>query len=206
MTLIEIIAALFGLTCVWFCVIRNVWNWPTGLVQVSLLIIVFYNAKLYADMVLQILYVVLQCVGWIAWLRSNEGSMEPVQVRLLSWPGKWLGILATILMTFVFHWLLSNYTDAELPLADSFVAAASLVAQTLLVRRFVESWIYWIVVDTVGIWLFGYKQLYPTAVLYGVFWVMAVIGWISWQKACRAATATKERKSVEAIEREAHTS
>jgi nicotinamide mononucleotide transporter len=188
MTILEIIAAIFGFLCVCFYIIRNVWSWPTGLVQVLLLIAVFYHAKLYADMALHVVYVGLQIFGWVAWQKSLRiapsvaAGSEAIVVRSLNLRGNITCILATILLTVAFSSMLVHWTDAELPIVDSFVAAASLVAQYLLATRHLENWIYWIVVDTVGVGLFAYKELYPTAILYALFWVMAIVGLVVWNR------------------------
>jgi nicotinamide mononucleotide transporter len=192
MSLIEIIAAIFGFLCVWFYIVRNQLSWPTGLVQVVLLIVVFRQAKLYADMNLHIVYAVLQLYGWWEWARQNRTTAglanevsapesTGIKVKRLALCGHVTGIAAVVLMTGVFVWLLRTFTDASLPIPDSFVAATSLVAQFLLIWRYVETWWYWIVVDIVGIGLFAFKQLYPTTVLYVLFLVMAIVGLRTWQ-------------------------
>jgi nicotinamide mononucleotide transporter len=198
MTSLEIVAAIAGFLCVYFYIVRNVWSWPMGLVQVILLIAVFLHAKLYADMVLHVLYVVLQFYGWWAWHHSNRvvsNSMpredERVELRSLTLRGNAIAIASTATMTIVFTYALTQWTNAELPMPDSFVAAASLVAQFLLAGRYIENWLYWIVVDTVGIGLFAYKELYPTAILYGFFWLMAVIGFVTWRRSLRGKWASE---------------
>ncbi|MFN7736146.1 MAG: nicotinamide riboside transporter PnuC [Pirellula sp.] len=192
MSTLEIIAALFGLACVWLTIVRNVWSWPTGLVQVLLLIVVFWQAKLYADMLLQVVFVVFQVYGWWQWTLSLGDTKGPVSsrievaVRTLPSPSWWLGILSSIaLLTGLFSSSLIYWTDAQYPIADSFIAATSLVAQTLLAKRFIESWPLWIVVDSVAMFVFWGRGLYPTAILYGVFWIMAVMGWMEWVRSQR---------------------
>lgn len=191
MTILEIIAAIFGFLCVWFYIVRSVWSWPTGLVQVLLFIAVFYHAKLYADMALHVIYVGLQIFGWVAWQKSlriapsNTAGSEMIVVRSLSMQGNITCILVSIVLTIAFSSMLLKWTDAELPIADSFVAAASLVAQYLLATRRLENWIYWIIIDMVGVGLFAYKELYPTAILYALFWVMAIVGLVAWNRAAQ---------------------
>lgn len=192
MSTLEIIAALFGLACVWLTIVRNVWSWPTGLVQVLLLIVVFWQARLYADMLLQVVFVAFQVYGWWQWSISVRGPKESfpsrfeVAVRTLPTPVWWLGILAAIaLLTALFSSSLIYWTDAQYPIADSFIAATSLVAQTLLAKRFIENWSLWIAVDSVAIFVFWGRGLYPTAILYGVFWGMAVMGWMEWVRSQR---------------------
>jgi len=192
MSTLEIVAAIFGLACVWLTIARNVWSWPTGLVQVLLLIMVFWQAKLYADMLLQVFFVAFQIYGWRQWMLSSNDpkatvvSRFEVAVRTLPTLIWWLGILAAIaLLTALFSSSLIVWTDAQYPVADSFIAATSLVAQTLLAKRFIESWPLWIVVDSVAMFVFWGRGLYPTAILYGVFWGMAVMGWIEWVRSQR---------------------
>lgn len=196
MTYVEIIAALFGFMCVYFFIVRNHWSWPTGFVQVVLLIAVFLQAKLYADMVLHVVYAVLQLYGWWAWWRSTQprstgiaeeaATSTEIRVRVLS---KWdhaICITLGLAMTAVFAFLLRNYTNAASPILDSFVAAMSLVAQFLLAWRYLENWCYWIVVDVVGVGLFASKLLYPTTALYVLFMVMAIVGYLSWRRTYHA--------------------
>ena len=82
MNLIEALATIFGLLCVWLTTRQNVWCWPTGLVQVFLYIFVFYDAKLYSDMILHIIYVVMQIYGWYHWLHGGENAAT-LQVSIL---------------------------------------------------------------------------------------------------------------------------
>ncbi|MCU0721217.1 MAG: nicotinamide riboside transporter PnuC [Pirellula sp.] len=220
MSLIEIVAAIFGFLSVWFYIFRNPASWPTGLVQVLLLWSVFWNAKLYADFGLHVLYAILQIYGWWAWLKvrrtddsakgditerssfadsspydassksTDSSTQDEVRVRSLSQAGLVGCILAVPILTSIFAGLLIRYTDATLPIWDSLIAAASIIAQCLLAARYVENWRFWIAVDIVGIGLFAYKELYPTAVLYILFLVMAIWGDIAWRKSLRQMTAT----------------
>jgi len=211
MPLIEIVAAIFGLLCVLFCVLRSVWTWPTGLVQVVLYIFVFWNARLYADMALHVVYVVLQFYGWWAWVTSRDVSSAAKRIGHPDQPNEELGpkdstmivvrrlttqrilwcCVVTLVMTGAFAWGLAGWTNADLPLPDSFIAAASLVAQYLMAARYLENWVFWVIVDTVGVWLYAYKGLTFTAGLYAVFWVMAIAGHISWWRNYRAQTSVE---------------
>ena len=199
----EIIAAIFGVLCVAFYIARSMWAWPTGLIQVILYIVIFWQAKLYADMLLQVIYVGLQVYGWWEWASTPTHQPQPavalnqsvvdqsttssstVSVRRLSVLGLIGGLVGTIALTIVITWLLRNYTDGQSPEADAFVTAVSLAAQILLAMRFFENWLLWILVDTVAVGLFWHRQLYPTAILYGVFWFMAWAGLFSWLHAFR---------------------
>ncbi len=198
MTQLEWIAAICGFVSVACYISRSFWAWPTGLVQVLLYIGVFLQAKLYADMVLHVIYVGLQCYGWWAWqraasqgelhsthTRSDSFDVSKIRVRSLNGRERLWAVGCVVLMTGGVSWGLMHWTDARLPIPDSLVAATSIVAQILLARRFVENWLFWIVVDIVGVGLFAARGLYPTAVLYALFGVMAVIGWWQWRHVYR---------------------
>jgi nicotinamide mononucleotide transporter len=180
MSLIEAAATFFGLLCVWFTIKENIWCWPAGIVQVSLYIFVFYDSKLYSDMVLHIIYVFLNAYGWYHWLyKKNEKAELPV-----SDVGKQLSlwVIVCIIGTAVLGYLMTTYTDASFPYPDAFITIASLIAQWLLAKKKLESWYFWIIVDVAAVGVYGLKELYLTTGLYAVFLVLAVFGYFEWRK------------------------
>ena len=186
---IEIAAALFGLACVCLAVRQNIWSWPVGIVNVALYFVVFQQARLYADMGLQVVYLALSLYGWYQWLYGGPGRKAlPVSrtsgrrfavLVLLGAAGAWLTGM-----------LLARHTDASLPYLDSALTSTSLVAQWMMTRKLLESWLLWISVDIVYVGMFIHKSLYPTAVLYAVFTVLAVLGYAQWKRAPDPAAAT----------------
>lgn len=187
---IEALAAAFGIAAVYLSARQNVWNWPLGIINVGLYIIVFYGAKLYADMGLQVVYVLLAFYGWWHWL---HGGVDHGELRVSRTPAREALLLAVLFLLFTaaLSTLLSRFTDASLPLADSALTAASLVAQYMMTRKYVESWIVWIVADVAYVAMFLYKSLWLTAGLYLVFCVLAVIGWRQWRASLREISASE---------------
>ena len=187
---IEVTAALFGIASVFLSARQNVWNWPLGIINVALYIIVFYDAKLYADMGLQVVYVVLAAYGWWHWLHggANHGVLRVSRV-----PAREIVLLAAAFAvgTVGLSTFLARSTDASLPLADSALTAASLVAQYMMTRKYVECWLVWIVADVAYVAMFLYKELWPTAALYLVFSVLAVLGWRQWRASLREQSASE---------------
>ena len=181
MTWIEGIAAVCGLLCVWLTVRQNVLCWPTGLVQVVLYIGVFYQAKLYSDLILHVIYVVMQVYGWYYWLHGGRDRTE-LKVTVLSLPALMAWMLIGAAVTLPWGYSMATYTDAAVPYADAFIAVASLIAQWLMARKRLESWYFWIVVDVVAIVVYFYKDLVITAGLYSVFLVLAVLGYFQWRR------------------------
>jgi nicotinamide mononucleotide transporter len=189
MTWIELIATLFGLACVWFYIRQSIWSWPTGLVQVCLYVWIFFQARLYSDFLLQLVYVVLQLYGWYYWLRGSGKQAGEVPVVRLARAAAvaWLGV--AVVGTAILGFVMRRYTNAALPYWDAAITVLSLIAQALLARKVLENWPIWVTVDVLAIGVYLAKGLYITTGLYAVFLGMAIAGWIAWQRSYRIASA-----------------
>jgi nicotinamide mononucleotide transporter len=181
MTWIEAIATIFGVIAVWLVVKRNIWCWPTGLVQVILYVWIFYQANLYSDMILHVIYIFMQLYGWYHWLHGDANHHHLPVTK--TGRGLWVWIVVIWVGTFLWGGLMAGYTNASLPYPDAFTTVASLAAQWLTARKKLESWILWIVVDVVAVFIYYYKALYFTTGLYLIFLVLAAYGWLEWRKA-----------------------
>jgi nicotinamide mononucleotide transporter len=183
-SLLEVAGFVTGVLAVWLTTRQVLWCWPLGIVNVALYAVVFYQAKLYADMGLQVVYAVLCAYGWWSWARGERGGALPV--RRLGRPGALAALAAGGLATVGLGATLASTTDASLPWLDAGTASFSLVAQFLQARKRIENWLLWIAVDAVYIGMYGYKELWLTAALYLLFLLLAIAGWRSW----RASLAT----------------
>ena len=188
MSPLEIIAALVGAVSVWLSVRQNIWSWPTAIVNVVLYTLVFYEAKLYADMGLQVIYAVLSVYGWYEWLYGGEGRTELHVTRTGARVGALLAVIA-LLGSALLGTLLHRETDAALPYMDAALSSTSLVAQWMMTRKLLENWLVWIAVDVLYVGMFIFKGLYLTAGLYAVFLALAVRGYVDWRRSMRADLA-----------------
>jgi len=180
-SLYEIIGFLFGAVSVWLSVRENIWSWPTAIVNVTLYIFVFHEARLYADMALQVVYLVLSFYGWYEWLYGGENRTE---LRVTRTGARAALVLAVIGVAgaVVIGGLLRGGTDASLPYWDATTASFSLLAQWMMTRKLLENWLIWIAVDVVYIGMYINKGLYLTTVLYAIFLVLAVLGFLRWRR------------------------
>ena len=181
MSIIEWLATGFGVACVILTIRESIWCWPTGLVQVLLFVFVFLEARLYSDVVLHVIYVILQIYGWHAWLRGGDAG-ESLQVSRLAPHALLTWLVVGVVGTVTVGTLMRRFTDADYAYWDASILALSLIAQWLLARKVLESWIFWISVDVLAVGLYTLKGLYPTAGLYSVFLVLAVTGLVQWKR------------------------
>ena len=184
MSALEILAAVVGAISVYLSVRQNIWSWPTAIVNVSIYAVVFFHAKLYADMGLQVIYAALSIYGWYEWLYGGENRTELHVTR--TGPGL-RAVLALIALTgsATLGVILRGATDAALPFMDSFLSSTSLVAQWMMTRKKLENWLVWIAVDVLYVGMFIFKHLYVTAGLYVVFLALAVRGYVDWRRSMR---------------------
>ena len=180
MSSLELLAALLGAISVYLSVRQNIWSWPTAIVNVVVYAFVFYQAKLYADMGLQVIYAALSVYGWYEWLYGGANRTELHVTRTAPRLGAVLTLIA-LAGSAALGVFLRGATDAALPFMDSFLSNTSLVAQWMMTKKKLENWLVWIGVDVLYVGMFVFKHLYITAGLYAVFLALAVRGYIDWR-------------------------
>lgn len=185
----QVLGFVTGAVCVWLAGRRNVWNYPIGIANNVVLFVVFIGAGLYATSVLQIVYLLMGVHGWWRWTRGAEQSRTyVVRTPSRAWP--WLAV-AAVVGTVVLVWVLTTFTDSQVAIADAATTAASLVAQYMLNRKWIENWFVWICVDIAFVGLSIAAGLWVIAALYLLFIGLCVIGYRSWRRA-----STEERTGV----------
>ncbi|MDP1858077.1 MAG: nicotinamide riboside transporter PnuC [Gemmatimonadaceae bacterium] len=181
LTPLEGTAVCFGLVSVYLSTRENIWSWPTAIVNVGLYSVLFFREQLYADMGLQVIYLLLSLYGWYEWLYGGENRSELRVSRItarLAMRLAGIGVVGSA----VLGTLLYRTTDASLPYLDSTLSVFSLIAQWLMTRKVLENWVVWIALDVVYVWMFIFlKQLHFTAFQYAVFLALAVLGFRDWK-------------------------
>ena len=180
---IEIAGFVAALVYMYFSVKQNIWLWPWGIITSAAYIFVFFNSKFYADMGLQVYYLVISFYGWYFWIYGNKkGNDESVPVKNI---GLKLAIILSVVFLMLFlviALILVRYTDSTLPYWDSFTTSLSIVATWMLAKKILENWVLWVIVDLVSMCLYIYKDLYITAVLFLIYSSIAIIGYMEWKK------------------------
>ena len=166
---------------IWLTARRNMLCWPITLAADVLYLVVFYRARLLSDSLLQLFFVAFTLYGWWHWWRGVREEGE-VRVVRLSATSMLLAIAAGAGGTVILGYP-ARHLHAALPFLDASLASYSLVGSWWQARKNIANWWLWIVVDTVYVGEYIYKDLWLTAVLYAVLVVLAVIGLRDWRKA-----------------------
>lgn len=181
MSPLEITAVLVNVLGVWLTARRTPWCWPVGVVAVLLYVWIFYDVKLYSDMLLQVVFALLQGYGWWRWKtgRMDNGRVliEPLPINLAV-----ISLAAGAVISVALGAAMAHFTDASLPWLDAALTGFSLVASYWAARKFIASWWLWIILDVIYTGLYFHKDLPLTAVLYAGFILLAAYGLRAWQR------------------------
>lgn len=180
MSLFEFTAALLGLLSVYLLTKQNSLSWPIGIIMVLMYIVIFYEARLYSDMLLQVFFALMQAYGWYAWSGFQQRKNK-TDVAFLSNMQLVVYCFLIICLSLILGTLMKYFTNADLPYLDAFTTALSIVAQWLMTKKKIENWLLWMIADVIYVLMYCYKSLYPTAALYAVFLILAVIGYRRWK-------------------------
>lgn len=184
---VEVIGTLFGLASVYFASRANILTWPTGIVNEVFLFMLFYQVQLYADMFLQVYFLVVTLYGWYRWQRAtsaNQISVSSWKKRLLLLGVVGIGTVAAGLLLRNIHVYLPAWfkVPAAYPFTDSFVMVCSIVATVLLAQKKIETWVLWLAVDVVSVVMYFKKEIYFLSLEYVVFLGLAGYGLYNWRR------------------------
>lgn len=191
MSTIEIIGAVIGLIYLILEYKANVWLWPVGIIMSLFYVVIFLNGKFYADAMLNVYYIGANVYGLAVWTMSqrkkkkySEIVEKTEEMKITHTPKKRVVpiILTTLVLWFSFCVILKRFTDSPIPIGDSFTTALSIVAMWMLAHKYIEQWLFWIIVNIVSVILYFWKGLYPTGILYIVYVIVATMGFFEWRK------------------------
>lgn len=185
---LELTGVVTGLLCVYLAAKNNIWNWPFAIMSTAIYIFIFAEAALYADMGQNVYLLLINIYGWYYWSRQPADAPKVPVVRITQ---KQIALLlsitafATPALGFLLVKLapLLHYQPAALPYLDSFCTVISLTAQVFMARKVLENWLIWIFVDIIYVGIYLSKGLQPTAFMFGVYAILALVGYIDWRKA-----------------------
>ena len=186
MNTLEIVGFVSGFAGVFLTVKKNKWCFPIGLINVIVSCYLFYENRLFADSLQQLVYIPLLIVGWLNW---NKNLNEEFIVQRLKRNEGILYLSSSLFIGILLGYILKTYSNASFPWIDSMATAASFLAQYLIAKKKIENWIIWIAVNIVYITIYIQKDLQLYSVLYGVYLLLAIQGFYQWRKHLKQTSA-----------------
>jgi len=188
-SLLELTAVVFAIAYLVLAVRENILCWFAAGISTLIFLAIFWDVKLYMESGLQVYYLAMAAFGWYQWRLASDGSAN-LKVSMWSMRQHLIALALIALLTSTSGYLLSSGTDARLPYLDSFTTWASVVTTFMVVRKVLENWIYWLVIDSVSIYLYIDRELYFTSILFAVYIVIIFFGWSSWSKSYQQEVKT----------------
>ena len=180
MTVLEVTAVITAIIYVILAAKEKAICFFFAFISSSIYIYICYHYKLYFDTIISIYYVVMAVVGWFMWKKKESGTDTGINSA-----GKRKMIMLCIIgviSVVITGAFAACYTDASLPFVDSFTTVFAIIATVMVVRKEIENWILLAVVDAVSIGMYFYKGLFFTSLLYLLYTIIAINGYIIWKR------------------------
>jgi nicotinamide mononucleotide transporter len=169
---------------------QSLWCWPSAFLSSALTIVVMFRGRLYSEAALNVFYAAMAVYGWYQW-RNGGAKSDRQDLPIGVWPFAThaAAIGVSVALSGIIGWLLSRYTDAAYPFLDAFVTVSSVVTTYMVARKILENWLYWLVIDSLSLYLYWQREIYEYAALFALYLVLVVIGLVRWHRDWRAQAA-----------------
>ena len=177
---IEWIAVGFGLAYLVLAMKEHIACWLMALISTVLFLWLFWQAQLWMESALQLYYIAMAFIGWRQW--RGHHTRSPRQIQTLSLRLHGAIIVSILILSLLSGVLLENSTNANQPYLDSFTTWGAIITTVMVAFKILENWLYWIVIDIVSMPLYAYRDLNLTVVLFGIYTIVAIVGFVRWRR------------------------
>lgn len=188
MSVWEMTAVALGIAYLLLAVREHLWCWYAALGSTAIYLFIFWDVGLLMESGLQVYYLAMAAYGWWQWQHGHQGETE---LPISRWRVQQhvLAIGGVLALSLASGFALGSFTDAALPFADSFTTWGSIITTWMVARKILENWLYWLVIDSVSIYLYWDRELYLTAALFAVYLVIVIFGFRQWLQHYRSTHA-----------------
>ncbi len=178
---------LLGIAYLVLAIRESLWCWPAAFLSSVLTMAVLFEARLYSEVALNAYYAVIAVYGWYQWHYGGRRS-GAAELPISVWPLKLhaLAIGGSLAPSAAIGWFMSRHTAAAFPYLDAFVTVSSVVTTYMVARKILENWLYWLVVDSLALYLYWQRELYLYVGLFALYLVLVVLGLARWHRDWRA--------------------
>jgi nicotinamide mononucleotide transporter len=183
---LEAASVLFGVIYLVLVIRKSLWCWPAALLSAIFAAVVVFRVRLYAQVPLNAFYAAMAVYGWYRWRYGGRAHDGELPISVWPWRVHALALGGSIALSAISGWLLSRYTGAAFPYLDSFFTIASVVTTYMVAHKILENWLYWLIVDSLGLYLYWQRELYLFVGLFALYLVLVVLGLVRWHRDWRA--------------------
>jgi nicotinamide mononucleotide transporter len=188
MSIWEVIAVFLGFAYLALIMKQNIWGWYAAFGSTAIFSWLFWDVSLVMESGLNVYYLVMAVYGWWVWRGNSDSETEMKTEKLIQiWSvGRHVFVIGSvILISLATGYGLEKNTTAALPYLDSFTTWGAVITTYMVAQKVLENWWYWLVIDSVAIYLYIDRELYLVALQMAVYIVMIFLGWFIWQKEYR---------------------
>jgi nicotinamide mononucleotide transporter len=187
---LEAAGVFFSVLYLVLAIRQSLWCWPSAFLSSVLTIVVMFRGRLYSESALNVFYAAMAVYGWYQW-RYGGAERERRDLPISVWPftAHVAAIAGSVALSGIVGWLMSRYTDAAYPFLDAFVLVSSVVTTYMVARKILENWLYWLVIDSLSLYLYWQREIYEYAGLFALYLVLVVIGLVRWHRDWRSHIA-----------------
>lgn len=182
---LEALGVLFSVLYLVLAIRESLWCWPAAFVASVLSVVVLYEARLFSESALNVFYAAMAVYGWYQWRFGRRPNVPPSgRLRIAKWPWRLhaVAIFGCLVVSVAVGAVMSGYTTAAFPYLDAFVTVSSVLTTYMVARKILENWVYWLVIDSLSLYLYVARGLYGYAALFALYLVLVVIGWYRWRR------------------------
>lgn len=187
-SIIEIVAVFLAVVYLVLAAYQNNWCWAAAAISSAIYIKICFDAQLYIESGLQFFYLVMAAVGYFNWKKKTDDNPTNNKLINLSFKQWIIGILLCGIVSFGMAYWFQQNTNAKLPWLDAPVTIFSIWATWLVIKKVLQNWLLWIVIDSVAIYIYLQRELNITAALYALYTLLAIIGYFKWKKVQQASS------------------
>lgn len=179
----EVIAVVLGIAYLLLAMRENSLCWYAAFGSTAIFSWLFFDVSLVMESALNVYYLAMAIYGWYIWSKPNKPNSKAT-LGITTWSAQQhlLCISGVATLTFLSGYLLNNHTTAVMPYLDSFTTWGAVLTTYMVANKVLENWLYWLVIDSIAIYLYLDRELYLTALLMVIYVVLAIFGFKIWLK------------------------
>lgn len=183
MTSWEMLAVVLSVTYLLLAIMQNIWCWIAAFISTLIYSILFFDASLLMDSALNIFYLIMAIYGWYSWKYGNSKNKgDDLSISSYGFLRNLQIIIVLLIISSILGYIMANYTKADFAYLDTFTTVFAVFATYMLTKKVLENWLYWVIIDSVSIYIYINKGFYLTAILFVVYTVLAIFAFKQWKE------------------------